>query len=155
MSDLLEKDRSIIRGALLSPCQSSRVSICGLRQVLKHHFSDFPHVRSNAVRPEKRGFPRTPRPYWQERGWRRYGRVYVGSYQVNGQSFGGQARKNETNTGFDFYIIDPPPQVRRSPCFHNQGEGWFWVHWHNETAPRTVCSGLMGIEKKLSQLLHP
>jgi hypothetical protein len=74
---------------------------------------------------------------------------------VNGRGYVGLARKEETGDGFDFYIINPPPPVRRSPCFHDEGDGWYWVHWHTDTAPRTVCSGLMGIEKKLTELLYP
>jgi hypothetical protein len=155
MPNLQQQDLITATQLLSSSAQSSKITVCGMRQVRRHQFDTLPQVRSAVVRQEEKKHPRVPRAYWQERGWRRDGEVYVGSYQVNGTGFAGLARKNATGTGFDFYIKDPPLPVKRSPCFHERGEDWYWVHWHNETAPLTVCSGLMGIERKLAELLHP
>jgi hypothetical protein len=58
----------------------------------------------------------------------------------------------QSKNRLDFYIIDPPYQVRYHPCFRHRGNGTFWVHWHG-ASPGTVSSGIMSVEYALRKVL--
>ena len=113
--------------------------------------------RSKRRRPIFRETIRLTRPhaYWRERGWTRQGDTYIGPYKVNGRSFAGIARQKTTGTGFDFWIIDPPVDVQKNPCFRLRDNGWWWVHWLGSKPPKKVGAGIVGVERKIERILYP
>jgi len=89
-------------------------------------------------------------PYWQERGWVRQGDVYWGNYQTH---YGASQGMVEDRGWGDlrFYMFEPPGQVRESyhwACFQPRGKKGF--HVHMATRPADVSSGIMTIEKLIT-----
>ncbi|MGA2435528.1 MAG: hypothetical protein ABSG25_09605 [Bryobacteraceae bacterium] len=92
-------------------------------------------------------------PYWQQQGWTQSGNRYSGSYQTAFGAFQGIA--DEHGRGFfRFYVHQPPREMERHghwACFQNRGEGWYEVHMAR--MPRDIGSGIMSIERILSEAL--
>lgn len=99
-----------------------------------------PHISAGVVQ-------RQQIPYWQQRGWRRSGDTYSGTYQTRHGSFIGIVE----DRGFGdirFYLSDPPDQVRRSchwACFQPRRSKGYQVHM--STRPADISSGILTIER--------
>ncbi len=96
----------------------------------------------------RQGGPHSGPPYWEERGWSRSRDQFTGRYLAAGRAFEGRV------DGEVFMIRRPPNELRRHehwPCFHYRGEGWYSIHF--TAPPRDVGSGLMSIERILSEAL--
>lgn len=90
-------------------------------------------------------------PYWQERGWVRDGNRYSGSYQTRYGAFRGSIEQHG-NHHFDFFIYDPPDALRRHShwaCFQDRRQGWYLAHMAKR--PADVCSGIMTIERLITE----
>jgi hypothetical protein len=94
--------------------------------------------------------PRKGAPYWQERGWARSNGYLLGRYRAGRSEFDGRVDGN----GQVFMIRHPPRELRSHghwACFRPQPNGWFTVHF--TTVPSDVSSGIMKIERILSEAL--
>jgi hypothetical protein len=115
-------------------------------------------ILSAARPPTRLGAPERIRrrevPYWQERGWRREGETYVGSYQTPFGSFRGLIEDRGWGH-VRFYLRDAPEEVRRSghwACFQPRlGKGY---HVHMARAPQDVSSGIITIERLITEAFH-
>ncbi|MFY9607382.1 MAG: hypothetical protein WAU45_02045 [Blastocatellia bacterium] len=90
-------------------------------------------------------------PYWQERGWRREGRNYRGTYKTAYGSFLGLIEEVRPGN-YRLYIYDPPQPLRSHShwtCFQDLGSGSFRIHMAR--MPRDVGSGILGIERLLTE----
>jgi hypothetical protein len=150
MSDLLEKARRRFEYWVSPLIGFPRVVVSGTREVQPQRSPELFRACHPSVIRTSVAVQRKPQPYWQEYGWQRKGDGYEGCFRVNGQSYKGKVK--QSNSALDFYIIDPPAQVRHNPCFRHRGNGSFWIHWHG-AAPRTVSSGIMSVEYKLRTIL--
>ena len=89
-------------------------------------------------------------PYWQERGWTRNGNTYTGAYQTRYSVFSGEIRQHSA-TDIDFFLFEPSDEIRACshwPCFQHRGNGWYLVHMGRR--PRDVSSGIMAIERLIT-----
>jgi hypothetical protein len=95
------------------------------------------------------------RPLYQEKGWRKEGRLYRGYYRVDGRRWRGEII--ERHRGFyEAFICNPPLQnLRRhphGPCFNRSGgNGRFKVHF--QKMPRDVDHIIVNVETILSEAL--
>lgn len=115
-----------------------------------------------AVRPLVRPLPRaraviTPkfRPYWELMHWAVQGDQLVGRYQTPDGSAGGYI-KQFRHPRPQFYIVDPPMQLRSHPhwpCFHSIGANQFGIHFN--PAPPNPDAGILEVEKVLAEALKP
>lgn len=90
-------------------------------------------------------------PYWQERGWSRSGNRYTGSYQTPYGAFQGWIEQ-ERSGHLSFYLYNPSRQVRDCShwtCFQHRGSDWYLIHMARE--PKDVSSGIMTIERLLTE----
>src|SRR4051812_13112916 len=60
---------------------------------------------------------RFPRPYWEERDWKRKGRNYRGSFQTSFGSWIGQISVSPSGR-VDVFIKNPPEVLQRHPHWH-------------------------------------
>jgi hypothetical protein len=109
---------------------------------------------SRVVRPRSpvERVERCQTPYWQERGWTRDGRRYSGAFRTPVGSFVGFIE--ERGSAIDFYMHDPPPAMRSHShwaCFQQRDSGWYLVHMR--TRPADVSSGILTIERLLTEAL--
>jgi len=90
-------------------------------------------------------------PYWQERGWTRTGNRYTGSYQTPYGAFQGWIEQ-ERSGHINFFLLNPSREVRECShwtCFQHRGNDWYLIHMARE--PRDVSSGIMTIERLLTE----
>jgi hypothetical protein len=90
-------------------------------------------------------------PYWQERGWRPDGTNYTGSYQTPYAAFQGWIEQ-ERSGQFNFYIYNPSREIREHShwtCFQHRGNDWYLIHMGRQ--PRDVGSGIMTVERLISE----
>ena len=90
-------------------------------------------------------------PYWQERGWRRAGREYRGTFKTAYGSYLGLIEELRLGN-YRLYIYDPPEEMRTHShwtCFQDLGNGSFRIHMRE--MPRDVGSGILGIERLLTE----
>lgn len=90
-------------------------------------------------------------PYWQERGWKRNGNVYRGTYQTNYGSFIGRVEQVRPGN-FRLYIFDPPPELRRHghwTCFQPRPDGSYRIHMSR--MPDDIGSGILTVERLLTE----
>ena len=101
---------------------------------------------TQAVRIQRREIP-----FWQERGWSQSGRSFRGSYQTPYGAFLGYIEQ-ERSGHFNFYLQNPPWQLRHHShwtCFQHRGGDWYLVHMAKD--PRDLSSGIMTIEKLMTE----
>jgi hypothetical protein len=94
---------------------------------------------------------RIERPYWQERGWVREGNHYSGSYQIRYGSFIGFVEVSASNV-FEFYLLNPPQELQRHShwtCFQHRGDNWYHVHMGRK--PKDLSSGILTIERLITE----
>ena len=113
-----------------------------------------------APRPVRRGLPlvipRQEDPLWQEKGWRRNGRGYEGSYRAGRHRWRGLITEPYQGS-FDAYIWDPPlaelgRRTSHRPCFSLSGmDGRFKIHYH--TMPAHVDHAIASVEAVLGQAM--
>ena len=90
-------------------------------------------------------------PYWQERGWRRKDNEYFGNYQTRYTAFAGYVVQRPGD-GIDFYLYMPSREIQRCShwaCFRHQGNDWYFVHMARR--PKDVSSGILGIERLITE----
>ncbi len=90
-------------------------------------------------------------PYWQERGWRQAGNTYTGTYKTAYGSYIGMIEQVRPGN-YRLFIYDPPPEMRTHShwtCFQDLGDGSFRIHMSK--MPRDVGSGILGIERLLTE----
>ena len=90
-------------------------------------------------------------PYWQERGWRRSGNTYTGAYQTRYGTFSGEIVEHRASD-IEFYLHQPSDAIRSCShwaCFQDRGSGWYLVHMGKR--PHDVSSGIMTIERLITQ----
>lgn len=94
---------------------------------------------------------RTPRPYWEESGWRRDSGNYIGEYRTLFGKWNGYVSVSPSGR-VDVYIYEPPAALQRHPhwtCFNPFKEGWYLVH---PTAPvKDVSAGIISVEKTINE----
>src|SRR4051812_36072166 len=69
-------------------------------------------------------------PYWQERGWKRAGNIYEGSYQTPYAAFQGWIEQ-ERSGHIHYLLYDPSQQIRSHShwtCFQHRGNDWYLIH---------------------------
>jgi len=90
-------------------------------------------------------------PYWQERGWQRNGRILTGSYQTRYGSFQGSIEERSAGH-IDFFLYSPSREIREHShwvCFQHRGNDWYFVHMGR--APKDVSSGILTIERLITE----
>lgn len=94
---------------------------------------------------------RTPRPYWEERDWRRDGHVYHGAYHTRHGSWSGRVTVSPAGR-VEVFIKNPPKVLARHPhwnCFNQRDGGWFFVH--PVTPVADVSAGIIAVEKTIDE----
>jgi len=94
---------------------------------------------------------RTPRPYWEERGWRNEGGIYTGNYQTPSGSCPGYVTVSPSGR-IEVFIHNPPSVLQRHPhweCFQHRKDGWYFVHPVWPVAD--VSAGILGVEKTIAE----
>lgn len=90
-------------------------------------------------------------PYWQERGWKRDGDAYTGSYQTVHGAFQGYIEQHGASH-IDFFLCNPSGEIRSHShwvCFQHRGNDWYRVHMGRP--PRDVSSGILTIERLITE----
>ena len=90
-------------------------------------------------------------PYWQERGWQRNGHILTGSYQTRYGSFQGSIEERSAGH-IDFFLYSPSREIREHShwvCFQHRGNDWYFVHMGR--APKDVSSGILTIERLITE----
>jgi hypothetical protein len=90
-------------------------------------------------------------PYWQERGWTCDGNTYTGSYHTPYGAFYGHIEEHHGGH-IDFYLYDPSAEIQSHShwtCFQHRGEDWYLLHMAKQ--PRDVGSGILAIERLISE----
>jgi hypothetical protein len=90
-------------------------------------------------------------PYWQERGWRRDGNTYSGSYQSRHGAFQGWIEERSLGH-IDFYLRAPSQEIQEHShwtCFQPRNDSWYLVHMSRQ--PHDVGSGIMTIERLITE----
>ena len=94
---------------------------------------------------------RTPRPYWDEHGWRREGGKYSGLYQTRFGNWAGYATVSPSGR-VEVFIQHPPAVLEQHPhwqCFNKRHNGWYFVH---STSPISdVSAGIINVEKTITE----
>ena len=96
---------------------------------------------------------RSSKTYLTEKGWRKSksypGYEWQGYYRARYGSFKGRVLANASPS---FYVYRPPEALKlnsHSACFSSQGNGWYNVHF--KRVPKDVDSGVMAIERILTE----
>jgi hypothetical protein len=90
-------------------------------------------------------------PYWQEQGWNRNGDTYTGSYQTRYGAFWGTIFQHSGND-IEFLLYQPSAEIQQHGhwvCFQHRGNDWYAVHMGRR--PRDVSSGIMTIERLITE----
>lgn len=94
---------------------------------------------------------RTPRPYWDEHGWRREGGKYSGLYQTRFGNWAGYVTVSPSGR-VEVFIQHPPAVLEQHPhwqCFFQRHNGWYFVH---STSPISdVSAGIINVEKTITE----
>lgn len=93
-------------------------------------------------------------PYWQQQGWQQKGNQFTGSYQTPYGAFYGEVVRR-AGSFIDFFLYDPPQKLRSHShwaCFQDRGQGWYMVHMSRK--PADVSSGILAIERLLTEALE-
>src|SRR5438270_729659 len=93
-----------------------------------------------------------------ERGWRKTGsfpsQEYLGYYRCPYGSWKGRVLASTSSPRY--YLYKPPEALKlkhpHSACFSSQGDGWFSVHFR--TIPRDIDSGVIAIERILTECMR-
>jgi hypothetical protein len=129
-----------------------RVRITGLRSLpatTRDLLSRVARPRSSAERVQRRQIP-----YWQESGWERQGNQYQGNYQTPYGAIAGWIEERGGNN-INFFMFNPPAALRSHShwtCFQDRGENWYSVHMSRR--PADVSSGILTIERLLTEALE-
>ena len=94
---------------------------------------------------------RRPIPYWQERGWTLNGNVYSGNDQTPYAAFQGWIEQ-ERSGHIHFHLYNPSAEIRSHShwtCFQHRGNDWYLIHMARQ--PRDVSSGIMTIERLITE----
>jgi len=94
---------------------------------------------------------RIPRPYWDERGWRKEGGNYQGHFQTRFGNWQGYVTVSPSGR-VEVYIHNPPAVLERHPhwpCFQPRDNGWFFVHPGKRVAD--VSAGILSLEKTIAE----
>jgi hypothetical protein len=94
-------------------------------------------------------------PYWQERGWTRNNNIYTGNYQSPYAAFSGYIVQ-QPGGHIDFFFYAPSREIQQSghwACFQHQGSDWYLVHMARQ--PRDVSSGIITIERLITEAFEP
>jgi hypothetical protein len=98
---------------------------------------------------------RSPKTYLSQQGWRRAflhsGSEWQGYYRTRFGSFKGRVAASNPPR----FYLKPPEKLRRHshwPCFSDQGNGWFSVHFY--TIPKDISSGVIAIERILTECMR-
>lgn len=94
---------------------------------------------------------RVPRPYWEERGWRREGGVYQGLYQTRYGNWHGHITVSPSSR-VEVFIHSPPVVLQHHPhwqCFNKRNDGWYFVH--PATPVADVSAGIINLEKTINE----
>jgi hypothetical protein len=94
-------------------------------------------------------------PYWQEAGWIRERNTYNGSYHTRYAAFVGYIEEHRGGH-IEFYLYNPSGEIRRSShwaCFQHRGNDWYFVHMGKR--PKDVSSGIMTIERMITEAFEP
>jgi len=78
--------------------------------------------------------------------------TYRGMYRVGRHQWHGHGVP-EGSGSFRFFIVDPPACLRGHPCFHHQGNGVYYVHFH-EANPQTIVAGIAAVEYEIASRLR-
>jgi hypothetical protein len=122
----------------------SEPSVAVLRQYI-------PSSSSSSRSGSRTVVKRSPRAYWEERGWRRNGRIFEGDYQTAHGSWHGCVSESPGGR-VEVFIHNPPPVLERHPhwqCFNKRNDGWFFVHPVTRVAD--VSAGILGLEKTITE----
>ena len=84
--------------------------------------------------------------------WMESDGTYRGMYRVGRRRWHGHAVR-EASGQYRFFIVDPPSCLRGHPCFHHQGNGVYFVHFHAAN-PRTIAAGIAAVEYEIASRLH-
>ena len=130
-----------------------KIKVVGMRSATRSLGMGTPARRTGSAELIKR----QEVPYWQERGWTRSGAVYTGNYQTPYGAFPGRIEASDGwfSSYMRFYIDYPPEQVFASPhraCFQPAGGNRF--HVHMSTMPADIGSGIMTIERLLTEAIE-
>jgi hypothetical protein len=94
---------------------------------------------------------RTPRPYWEEHGWKRERQTYQGMFQTRFGSWSGYVTKSPGGR-VEVFIHNPPTVLERHPhwpCFNKRKDGWYFVHPIRPIAD--VSAGIINMEKTITE----
>jgi hypothetical protein len=100
---------------------------------------------------------RSSKTYLTENGWRRFksypGYEWQGYYRTRYGSFKGRVLASASPS---FYVYKPPEPLKlkhsHSACFSSQGNGWYSAHF--KRVPKDVDSGVMAIERVLTESMR-
>jgi hypothetical protein len=100
---------------------------------------------------------RSSKTYLTDKGWRRFksypGYEWQGYYRTRYGSFKGRVLANASPS---FYVYKPPEALNakhsHSACFSSQGNGWYSAHF--KRVPKDVDSGVMAIERILTESMR-
>lgn len=96
---------------------------------------------------------RKPIPWWKRAGWQCTApNQYEGWYRTTHGSWKGKVVCRPDGTPRDFYIFNPPRQLRKHPkarCFRYQGNGRCKVHYCSK--PKDITGGIMEIQRLLGE----
>ena len=90
-------------------------------------------------------------PYWQERGWSRDANIYDGKYETRYADFWGRVMQRPGGI-IEFHLYMPSREIQRCshwPCFQHRGNDWYFVHMSKP--PKDVSSGILAIERLITE----
>jgi hypothetical protein len=103
------------------------------------------------LRPSSNLVQRQQIPYWQERGWKKSGFTYRGTYVTPYGAYSGSVSQQSAHD-IQFLIKDPPDCVLASShggCFVSRGDGrWYGVHMSRR--PQDISSGILTVERLIA-----
>ena len=76
----------------------------------------------------------------------------AGTYQTDFGSYRGWISENRSGTFWTYYILQPPQELASNshwPCFSSIDGNWFQIHMRE--IPRDVSSGIMTVERVLTE----
>lgn len=113
-----------------------------------------PSPSKKVVRNNVRHVRRDSTPLAQQRGWKRSGNTWNGSYATSFGTWDGKIEKR--GDIFDVFIKKPPTQVQNHSkwaCFSRRKYGWWLIHLHNNPADGDVSAIILYVERLLTEAL--
>lgn len=107
---------------------------------------------SKVVRNGIRHVHRDTTPLVKQRGWKRWGGKWHGSYATSFGTWDGKIEQRGDT--FDVLIKKPPPQIRKHKkweCFSKRRYGWFNVHLHHNPVDNDVSAVILYVERILTE----